>query len=181
MKKGFTLVELLAVIVILGVIMSIAIPNIVATIDRNKKSSYIEDAKRMISAAEYKIRSDSSIEYPTNDSITVITLSKLDNSELDESPYDTKYSKNKSFVAIAVESSVRVYNVHLVSCVDAKCENLGDNDISKVRGINKANLTNLNGSGGIDFVLKGAEVDLVDVNADAIRAKYFPTKTVKVY
>ena len=35
-KKGFTLVELLVVIVILGVIMSIAIPSITSSIERSK-------------------------------------------------------------------------------------------------------------------------------------------------
>ena len=92
-NKGFTLIELLAVIVILGVIMLIAVPNIVSTLDKNKKESFIEDAKQMIGSAEYKLRVDKSIEYPNNDDIVILRLSSLDSSTLDESPYGTFYSK----------------------------------------------------------------------------------------
>ena len=39
-KKGFTLVELLAVIVILGIIMSITTPIIIKVINDSKKETY---------------------------------------------------------------------------------------------------------------------------------------------
>ena len=39
-RLAFTLVELLAVVVILGVLMMIAIPNTISLLDRNKKTNY---------------------------------------------------------------------------------------------------------------------------------------------
>ena len=60
-KKGFTLIELLATIAILALLMLVAVPNVMSTIDKNKQDTYIEDAKRMITLAEYEVRSDTSI------------------------------------------------------------------------------------------------------------------------
>ncbi len=47
-RKGFTLIELLATITILAMIMLAAVPNIMSTLDKSKRRTYIEDAKKMI-------------------------------------------------------------------------------------------------------------------------------------
>ena len=53
-KKGFTLVELLAVIVILAIILVIAVPKISDVIRNSKKASFEASAKTIISQAEKK-------------------------------------------------------------------------------------------------------------------------------
>ena len=53
-KKGFTLVELLAVIVILAVILIIAMPKISEVINNSKKASFEATAKTIASQAEKK-------------------------------------------------------------------------------------------------------------------------------
>ena len=53
-KKGFTLVELLAVIVILAVILIIAVPRISEVINNSKKASFEATAKLIASQAEKK-------------------------------------------------------------------------------------------------------------------------------
>ncbi len=55
MKKGFTLVELLAVIVILAIILAIAIPAITSLINNAKINAFESDAKMVLKAIEYKM------------------------------------------------------------------------------------------------------------------------------
>ena len=57
-KNGFTLTELLAVIVIIGIISLIAIPNIVNISDGIKSNNMLNDAKRFISLAKLEVNSD---------------------------------------------------------------------------------------------------------------------------
>lgn len=52
--KGFTLVELLAVIVILAVILVIAVPKITDTIKNSKIASFESSAKTIAAQAEKK-------------------------------------------------------------------------------------------------------------------------------
>ena len=78
-KKGFTLVELLAVIVILAVILVIAIPRIIDVIDSSKLSSFESSARMIISDAEkqYAINKVNGIE----EEISCENTSKLNNNE----------------------------------------------------------------------------------------------------
>lgn len=54
-KKGFTLIEILAVIIILGVLLVIAIPSISSTILNSRKSTYLSTINGYVDAVRYKV------------------------------------------------------------------------------------------------------------------------------
>lgn len=57
-QKGLTLVELLAVIVILGIIAAIAIPAIGNIIEKSKKDAHIANAQQLIAATRLAVASN---------------------------------------------------------------------------------------------------------------------------
>ena len=56
--KGFTLVELLAVIVVLAIVMGLAVVGIGSVLDNTKKSAFVADAMSYIEGAKNLIRTD---------------------------------------------------------------------------------------------------------------------------
>ena len=64
-NRGFTLVELLATIAIMAILMIVAVPNIINILDKNKKTTYVEDARKLVALAKYRLNSDINIKRPT--------------------------------------------------------------------------------------------------------------------
>lgn len=124
-KKGFTLVELLATITILGIIMMVAVPNVVGIVKRNKDKTYIEDAKKLVTLAEYKAKTLNNLSISTGQ-CAVMTMSYLGDDEFENAPNNGEYDKDKSFVKIELVNKEYKYSVSLV-------EKIGTN---KYRGIN---------------------------------------------
>ena len=76
-NKGFSMVELLAVIVILGVISTIGIVSIIKMVDNSKKNYYINQEKQIVLAAQSYVNDNRHLLPKTVGSITVITLKEL--------------------------------------------------------------------------------------------------------
>ena len=53
MKKGFTLVELLAVVIILGILSVLIVPKVINTLNDSEEKTNIASANKIITAAEY--------------------------------------------------------------------------------------------------------------------------------
>lgn len=112
-KKGFTLVELLGVVVILSIILIIAIPNITSVMERSKRDNYIADAKKFVSLVEYEIRKGT-VNKPSSTEIYAITLGYLKTMDLNGSLSGKDYDKDNSYVVIARKSGYLTYYVNLV-------------------------------------------------------------------
>ncbi len=84
-KRAFTLVELLAVIIILGVVFAIAIPNVLNMIERTRIDAIIRSEEMLTIAARRHLASNSHL-LPVNAGSTIeITLDTLKNNRLIDS------------------------------------------------------------------------------------------------
>ena len=114
-NKGFTLVELLAALVILGVLALLATPTVINLLGNSRDKLYVTDAKKLISQAEYKFRSASSeIEKPDDGECLVLSLVYLDNSDFDNAPNNGRYVREASYVVVKNNNGNYEFSVELV-------------------------------------------------------------------
>jgi len=66
MRKGFTIIELMVVVVIIGILTAIAIPNFIKMVDKAKTASLIANMHTAQVAAELFASDRSMLEYPPN-------------------------------------------------------------------------------------------------------------------
>ena len=113
-RKGFTLVELLGVIIILSIVMLIAIPNITAILERTKKDSYINDAKKIVYLAKYEIKKGQ-INKPGNGESIKVSLKDLATNDVDKDNDGLLYNEDETYVYITRENGNIVYYVQLIA------------------------------------------------------------------
>ena len=85
-KKGFTIIELLAAIIILGILLIIGIPAITKYLDSSRSESYVATAKNIMNAARNLVNEGKISFFDTNVSYYIpTTCIKSENSN--SSPY----------------------------------------------------------------------------------------------
>lgn len=113
-KNGFTLVELLAVIVVLAIVMGIAAVAITNVLDSTRKNAYVSSAKQFITGAKTLVNADE-VEVMLGGTTTyapkcveagdskTILLSQIrtEGGDSDKSPYGTAIDKAKSYVKVS--------------------------------------------------------------------------------
>ena len=97
-NSGFTMVELLAAIVVLGVMMMVAVPTVMEVLRDTRNSTYVDDAIRLVSTMEYRMNSDNMMPVPARGGCLVVNLTQIDNNTFGSAPYDGEYERSKSFV-----------------------------------------------------------------------------------
>ena len=105
-NKGFTLVELLAMLVVLGVLMTVAIPNITGILNNQKKNTLRNDATTMVETAKIKVAKDNLIKKPDAGKCIVFSLNYLnDNDNINAGPNGGQYDEFDSFVIYKKEKN----------------------------------------------------------------------------
>ena len=102
-RKGFTLVEVIAVVVILGVVLMIAVPSITGLSNRSKEKQITEDAKMFEELVKAKIESDTTIKISGTAKFTLKSI---------EGKLSADYDEEHSYV----EVSGCGYNNNKYSC-----------------------------------------------------------------
>ena len=113
-QKGFTLVEIIAMLVVLGILMLIAIPNISGIVKNNRESIIVQDVDRMVRNAESMLQMKSAA-YPSKKNYCgILTLDFLDtNNDFKEGMNGGIYDKSESFVLVRKEepkSGSKIYS-----------------------------------------------------------------------
>jgi len=103
-QKGFSLVELIAMVVVLGVLMVITVPNIAGILKNNKENIVTEDINKMVSNAKNKFNTKQA-KYPEyEDQCVIMTLEYVDsNNDLKAGLNGGVYSRGESFVVVKKE------------------------------------------------------------------------------
>lgn len=114
-NKGFTLVEVLAMLVVLGILMAVTIPNITGIVNQHKTNAIKSDVTKMVDSAKIKMSTDDDVKKPKNGQCVVFSLDYLNyNKDIGDGPHDGIYLDYDSFVIVKREGKAYKYYVRLV-------------------------------------------------------------------
>ena len=114
-KKGFTLVELLAVIIILSLVLVIAVPSVNKYIKQSKEKAYDAQISTIIEAAQAYASANSGLLPRKEEFVVKITLGQLKSSGLIKeevkNPNDDKYFDDALTIEIKKKGETYTYDI----------------------------------------------------------------------
>lgn len=120
-NKGFTLVEVLAMLTVLGILMLATIPNISGIVKGHKTNVMKSDITKMVNSAKTKMSVDKSIKRPQEEGqCVVLSLNYLNSSDdINKGPHDGPYLPFESYVVVKMVGDEYKYYIRLVEKVKA--------------------------------------------------------------
>ncbi len=133
-RKGFSLVELLAMMVVISILMVIAVPNIVGILKNSREDQGLEDVNNLINGAKAKISSKQAANPKETDACVIMTLGFIDTANnITTGQNDKDYNRKESIVIIKKKQEGSspdihyryVYYFRLVESPGSECYILG--------------------------------------------------------
>ena len=176
-NKGFTLVELLAAIVIMGILILFAAPAIINMVSNNRDRMYIVDAEKLIALAENKMNAASStMEKPDPGKVIIISMNYLSNEEFDVAPNRGEYVTDASYVVVRNKNNGELeYSVAIMENLSPKEEERS----STYRGVQLVTSNKLKEKNAPTKLVKTInyrELKRID-SKDSINSKYIEGQT----
>ena len=126
-NKGFTMIELLASMVLLSILMLTAVPTVLGVMDDSRKTTILNDSKKFVANVEYKLKHNNNyIKKPRSTvkeqgNCILMTLGYLDlGTDFKEGPHGGYYSTDDSYVVVklsemgnAGEGKVQTYKFYV--------------------------------------------------------------------
>ena len=132
-EKGFTLVELLAVIVILGILLLLAMPAVTRQVELARKKAFSEDAHTIASAVKDDVlMGDKALTSNNGFDYNVGEINSLLDKKLGKSPFGGNYKTASAKVDISKDSSGRRNYTIRVCLIDENGNGFGYNTIDNI-------------------------------------------------
>lgn len=117
-NKGFTLIEVLVALIVLGILMAITVPNIAGIMSNQKTMKYTSDAIRFADSAKTQIFANSlKIKKPKENKCIILSLNYVDKTEeLKVGPNNGTYDPYESFIIMSrnkISSTIAQYNYYV--------------------------------------------------------------------
>ncbi|MBQ9019402.1 MAG: hypothetical protein IJ097_03755 [Bacilli bacterium] len=147
-KNGFTFAELLAMLVVLGILMLIAIPNISGMLKNQRVNSLKADLTNMVETA--KIKGSKENIKPKNGECYVFTLNYLnDDGNIEKGPNGGLYNQFDSLVLYTREGSRYKYYVRLLESYKEKYTGISFRDGEVIKNIENSDIETIENEIGL--------------------------------